>query len=164
VADTAMSGGMGSAGETGYTAPRLRELPLVLPDGQPKLICTPEELALLAARLDADWGPMLHLGAVRLRWGDCAGLRVGRLDFSNRTLSVAEQLARARHDVIVSGPASKAPPGRGGVVRPARLGGRPPGFCLNRHGWNRVRLLGWIGSEAVASRMGARCAAHGGHR
>ena len=31
-----------------------------------------------------------------------------------------------------------------------RLGGGPPCFCLNRHGWNRVRLLGWIGSEAVA--------------
>jgi excisionase family DNA binding protein len=36
---------MGSAGETGSTAPALRELSLVLPDGQPKLLLTPEEAA-----------------------------------------------------------------------------------------------------------------------
>jgi hypothetical protein len=45
---------------------------------------------------------MLHLGAVLgLRCGECAGLRVGRLDFFNRTLVVAEQLTRVRHGVIV---------------------------------------------------------------
>ena len=43
-----------------------------------------------------------------------------------------------------------------------RLGGRPPGFCLNRHGWNRVRLLGWIGSEAVRGLVAVGCAAVGG--
>ena len=45
MADTAMSGGIGPAGETGSTAPGLPELPLVLPDGQPKLLLTPEEAA-----------------------------------------------------------------------------------------------------------------------
>jgi excisionase family DNA binding protein len=40
-----MSGGVGSAGETSSTAPEHRELPLVLPDGQPKLLLTPEEAA-----------------------------------------------------------------------------------------------------------------------
>jgi integrase len=45
-------------------------------------VITPEELARLAVRLGADWSPMLHLGAVLgLRWGECTGLRVGRLDF-----------------------------------------------------------------------------------
>ena len=60
-------------------------------------VITAEELARLGARLGPDWSPMLHLGAVLgLRWGECAGLRVGRLDFANRTLAVAEQLTRVR--------------------------------------------------------------------
>ena len=50
-------------------------------------------------------------------------------------------------------------PGRGVAGRDVmtlsqeRLGGGPPGLCLNRRGWNRVRLLGWIGSAAVAGLM-----------
>jgi excisionase family DNA binding protein len=36
---------MGLEGETGSAAPGLRELPIVLPDGQPKLLLTPEEAA-----------------------------------------------------------------------------------------------------------------------
>ena len=43
-----------------------------------------------------------------------------------------------------------------------RHSGGPPCFCLNRHGWNRVRLLGWIGSEAVAEFMVVGRAAVGG--
>jgi integrase len=123
-----------------------------------------EQLASLAAHLCADWSPLLHLDAVLgLRTGECAGVRVGRLDFSNRTLVVAERLTRAPHDVTVSGPGWKAPRGRGAIVLShARLGGRPPGFCLNRHGWNRVRLLGWIGSEAVVGLMAVECPAVGG--
>jgi excisionase family DNA binding protein len=45
VADTATASGVGSAGETGSAAPALPEWPLVLPDGQPKLLLTPEEAA-----------------------------------------------------------------------------------------------------------------------
>ena len=38
-----------------------------------------------------DYGPMAYLGAVLgLRWGGCAGLRVGRLDLLRSTLEVAE--------------------------------------------------------------------------
>ena len=40
-----MSSWRRSAGETGSTTPGPRELPLVLPDGQPKLLLTPEEAA-----------------------------------------------------------------------------------------------------------------------
>ena len=40
-----------------------------------------------------------------------------------------------------------------------RQSGGPPCFCLNRHGWNRVRLLGWIGSEAGAGELAVGCAA-----
>jgi excisionase family DNA binding protein len=45
VADTAMTNWRRSAAETGSSAPGPRELPLVLPDGQPKLLLTPEEAA-----------------------------------------------------------------------------------------------------------------------
>ena len=84
-------------------------------------VITPEELARLAARLGADWSPMLHLGVVLgLRWGECAGLRVGRLDFSNRTLLVAEQLTRVRHGLTVSGP-PKSVAGRRTLSVPAAL-------------------------------------------
>jgi integrase len=84
-------------------------------------VITPEELARLAARLGADWLPMLYLGAVLgLRWGECAGLRVGRLDFSNRTLLVAEQRTRVRHGVMVSGP-PKSVAGRRTLSVPAAL-------------------------------------------
>jgi hypothetical protein len=41
----------------------------------------------------------------------------------------------------------------------ARLGGGRPCFLLNRHGWYRVRLLGWIASEAVAGLVAVRGAA-----
>jgi hypothetical protein len=44
------------------------------------------------------------------------------------------------------------------TVSHARLGGRPPCFCLNRHGWNRVRLVGWIGSEPFRGLMAVACA------
>jgi integrase len=72
-------------------------------------VITSEELGRLGARLGPDWSPMLHLGAVLgLRWGECAGLRVGRLDFDNRTLAVAEQLTRVQHGLTVSGPPKSA--------------------------------------------------------
>ncbi len=61
------------------------------------------------------------LGAVLgLRWGECAGLRVGRLDFANRTLAVAEQLTRVQHGLIVSGP-PKSAAGRRTLSVPAAL-------------------------------------------
>lgn len=53
--------------------------------------------------------PMVHLGAVLgLRWGEVAGLRVGRLDFLARTLTVAEQRTRGRHGAMVDGPPKSA--------------------------------------------------------
>jgi integrase len=53
-------------------------------------------------------------------WGECAGLRVGRLDFANRTLAVAEQLTRVQHGVVVSGP-PKSAAGRRTLSVPAAL-------------------------------------------
>ena len=48
-----------------------------------------EELASIASAM-GDYAPMAYLAAVLgLRWGECAGLRVGRLDFLRGTVQVA---------------------------------------------------------------------------
>jgi integrase len=61
-------------------------------------IVTAEELGALAVALGPDYGLMAYLGAVLgLRQAECAGLRVGRIDFLRGTLTVAEQLTRGRH-------------------------------------------------------------------
>jgi integrase len=53
------------------------------------------ELATLADALGPRYSAMAYLGAVLgLRWGECAALRVGHLDFLARTLKVAEQRTR----------------------------------------------------------------------
>jgi integrase len=61
-------------------------------------------VAALAVALGPDHAPMAYLGAVLgLRWGECAGLRVGRLDFMRGTLTVAEQLTRGERGRAVTG-------------------------------------------------------------
>lgn len=67
-------------------------------------VVTADELAALAEAM-GDYGPMAYLAAVLgLRWGECAGLRVGRLDFLRSTLEVAEQLTRGPGGRMVMGP------------------------------------------------------------
>jgi integrase len=68
------------------------------------LIITPEQLQAVAAGLDQSSRPMVYLGAVLgLRWGECAGLRVGDIDFLGRSLAVATQLTRGQHGRMVTG-------------------------------------------------------------
>jgi integrase len=63
-----------------------------------------DEVAALAVELGIDYAPMAYLGAaLGLRWGECAGLRVGRLDFMRGTVAVAEQITRGEHGRHVSG-------------------------------------------------------------
>jgi integrase len=77
--------------------------------------------AALGEALGPDYAPMPYLGAVLgLRWGECAGLRVGRLDFLRATLSVAEQLSRGPHGTRVSGP-PKSQAGRRTLTVPEPL-------------------------------------------
>ena len=79
-----------------------------------------EELASIASAM-GDYAPMAYLGAVLgLRWGECAGLRVGRLDFLRSTLEVAEQLTRGPRGVMVLGP-PKSQAGRRTMAVPAAL-------------------------------------------
>jgi integrase len=72
---------------------------------QDRHVVTPDELARLAAAIGPDWSAMVQLGAVLgLRWGECAGLRVGALDFENRRLAVLEQLTCGARGPMVVGP------------------------------------------------------------
>ena len=65
-------------------------------------------------------GPRCCTGAVLgLRWGECAGLRVGRLDFANRP-SRWPNTDSSRHGLIVSGP-PKSAAGRRTLSVPAAL-------------------------------------------
>lgn len=78
-----------------------------LPKAQPitRPVVSPVELGVLADALGAEYAPMAYLGAVLgLRWGECAGLRVGRVDFLQGRLTVAEQITRGPKGVVVSGP------------------------------------------------------------
>jgi len=94
-----------------------------LPQARPvdRLLPTPDELAELADAIDDGNGPMVWLGAVLgLRWGEVAGLRVGRLDFLRSTLMVAEQVTRGPGGVAVLGE-PKSTAGRRTMTVPAPL-------------------------------------------
>jgi integrase len=79
------------------------KLPEVAP--QRRHVVTPDELARLADELGPDYAPMAYLGALLgLRWGEVAGLRVGRVDFLAGTVEVAEQATRGEHGRAVLGP------------------------------------------------------------
>ncbi len=56
---------------------------------------TADAVTAIADAIDPRYRPMVWLGAViGLRWSEAAGLRVGRVDFLQRTLTVAEALTR----------------------------------------------------------------------
>lgn len=79
------------------------------------------ELAALAQAVGPAYAPMVWLGAlVGLRWGECAGLRVGRIDFLNRRVTVAEQATRIAHGRILFGP-PKSDAGRRTITLPGVL-------------------------------------------
>jgi integrase len=68
-----------------------------LPEAQPlrRRVLSQNDVERLADALGVDYGPMAYLGAaLGLRWGEVAGLRIGRVDVLRSTLSVAEQLTR----------------------------------------------------------------------
>ena len=81
------------------------------------------EVARLAKALGGveGMGPMVYLGAVSgLRWGEVAGLRVGRIDVEACTLDVAETIVRGRRGVVgVGEPKSDA--GRRTLALPSGL-------------------------------------------
>lgn len=94
-----------------------------LPAVEPKSsrIVSGGDLERLAAVMRAEYRPMVWLGAVLgLRWGEVAGLRVGRVDLLRQTITVAEQVSRGMGGVgFVSSPKSSA--GRRTLTIPAPL-------------------------------------------
>jgi integrase len=57
---------------------------------------TPAEIVRIADEVPEQYRPMVYLGGVLgLRWSEVAGLRVGRVDFLRRTLTVTETVAEA---------------------------------------------------------------------
>lgn len=72
-------------------------------------ILEPSELRRLADALPVEYRPMVYLaGVLGLRFGECAGLRVGRLDFFARTLTVAESVGEVGGRLVAGDPKSKA--------------------------------------------------------
>jgi integrase len=78
-------------------------LPAIQPTDRPVL--TARQLADLAEAMGPNYGLMVHLGAVLgLRWGECAGLRIGRIDFDRSTVAITEQVTRGAGGQSVLGP------------------------------------------------------------
>lgn len=83
------------------------KLPTVGP-GQRQIV-TAAELHRLADAVGPDQAPMVYLAAVLgLRWGECAGLRVKRLDFLRLTVTVAETIGESHGRIVVGEPKSRA--------------------------------------------------------
>lgn len=84
-------------------------------------IIRPADLRALAVALPGGCSPMVYLAAVLgLRWSECAGLRVGRLDFLGRTLAVEEARTRGESGTMVAN-APKSEAGRRLMRVPAPL-------------------------------------------
>jgi integrase len=71
---------------------------------------TAPDVAAIAKATELQYRPMVWLGAVLgLRWSEVAGLRVGRVDFLKRTLTVAEAVTRdGKGNPVLSPPKSTA--------------------------------------------------------
>jgi integrase len=84
-------------------------------------VLTGAELERIADELGPDHATMAYLGAVLgLRWGECAGLRIGRIDFLRSTLEISEQLTRGIGGRHISGP-PKSHAGRRTLAMPSTL-------------------------------------------
>jgi integrase len=70
-----------------------RHIPLPQATPREAEILDADGLERLAAAMGS-CGPMIYLASLGLRWGEIAGLRVGRLDFLRQTLTVAVQQTR----------------------------------------------------------------------
>jgi integrase len=98
---------------------RVIQLPAVEPVERP--VISSDELLDLADALGPEYEAMAYLGAVLgLRWGECAGLRIGRIDFERSTITVAEQVTRGTGGRSIGGP-PKSAAGRRTLAVPAPL-------------------------------------------
>jgi integrase len=66
---------------------------------------SPEELHRLAESMPEEYRPMVFIaGVLGLRWSEVAGLRVGRIDFLRRTVSVIETTAEVEGRLMEKAP------------------------------------------------------------
>lgn len=82
-----------------------------LPSVEPATVTIPEPIQLitLTDAIDPPYSAMVWLGAVLgLRWGEVAGLRVGRVDLLRKTVTVTEQVTRGAGGAAVIGPPKSA--------------------------------------------------------
>ena len=87
---------------------------------------TIEGLVALADTIDPSYRAMVFLaGIVGLRFGECAGLRVGRVGFFRRTVTVAEIANEVGSNVLFGEPKTKA--SRRTVSMPRFVAEEPPG-------------------------------------
>jgi hypothetical protein len=74
-----------------------RRVRIAQPEPVRHLAISAEQVRSLAVATGTDHAPMVYLAAVLgLRWGECAGLRVGDIDFLGRTVAVESQLPACR--------------------------------------------------------------------
>ena len=67
-------------------------------------IVTPDELHRVAGAVGENSAAMVYLaGVLGMRWGECAGLKVGSIDFASNTIAVVSQLTRGHKGAIVDG-------------------------------------------------------------
>ena len=92
-----------------------------VPRPEERRLVNHDELLALADAIGPKWAPLVLTGAVLgLRWGECAGLRVGRIDFLAHTITVAEQITRGIAGRAEAGP-PKSDAGNRTVAVPAEL-------------------------------------------
>lgn len=86
-----------------------------------RLDLTADDVARIVANVPELHRPMVWLGAVLgLRWSEVVGLRVGRLDLLEGTVTVTEAITRGKGGRLVSGP-PKSAAGRRTVTLPGPL-------------------------------------------
>lgn len=113
-------------------------------------IVSGDELTALAEALGEDWGLMAYIGAVLgLRWGEVAGLRVGRFDFLRATLSVAEQVTQGPGGTTTVG-APKSAAGRRTLAVPAELMDRLAAH-LSRQGLTGADAAAFVFASAAGT-------------
>lgn len=96
-----------------------RVVKLPAPTATPPRFLSIDELHRLAQAMPDEYMPMVYVaGVVGLRWSEVAGLRVGRLDFLRRTVTVAETLAEVEGRLMFAEPKTKASRRTVGVPAP----------------------------------------------
>jgi len=98
-----------------------RNVKLPAVDRRERYLLSADDVARIAKATGPENEVIVYIGAVLgLRWGEVAGLRVGRLDMLRGTLFVAEQITRSAKGKPESGP-PKSEAGRRTLAMPVAL-------------------------------------------